>query len=328
MTQAAMQEPTPQSPTEILADALHEDMIEVNRVILDRMESPVPMIPQLAGYLIAAGGKRIRPLLTLACAALCGDTSVNPKKLAAAVEFIHTATLLHDDVIDGSDQRRGKDTANKVFGNQASVLVGDFLFARSFELMVETDSINALNSLSRAARIITEGEVLQMSLVGDTTITREQYYTVIQAKTAALFEASCEVAPILTGKDATAFTQYGHCLGMAFQIVDDVMDYTSPKMGKNKGDDFLEGKLTLPVIIALECADAEDKTAIETMIKTPKAEDLDSFIALLEKYDAFEKSNDIAQDYSDKASACLEGYSGTIADALTALPQSILHRVS
>lgn len=331
MTNAAMQEKEQNTPIESIGDTLHDQMIDVNAVILDRMQSHVPMIPQLAGYLIAAGGKRIRPLLTLACASLCGDESDNPKKLAAAVEFIHTATLLHDDVVDGSDQRRGQAAANAVFGNQASVLVGDFLFARAFELMVETNNINALNSLAKASSIITEGEVLQMSLIGNTDITREQYFKIIEAKTAALFVASCEVAPILMEQDATAFTTYGHCLGMAFQIVDDVMDYTSPKMGKNKGDDFMEGKITLPVIIAMENANDDDKTAIQNAIQNPTADNIDSFIALLEKYDAFNQSVKVAQNYSNQGSEALSRHpelvSRSILNDLIALPQSILHRV-
>jgi octaprenyl-diphosphate synthase len=314
------------SPLDQLGDALHDDMIAVNKVILDRMQSDVPMIPELAGYLIAAGGKRIRPLLTLACASLFNDMSNNPKKLAAAVEFIHTATLLHDDVVDGSDQRRGKATANEVFGNQASVLVGDFLFARAFELMVETGNINALNSLARASAIITEGEVLQMSLIGKTDITRDHYFKVIEAKTAALFAASCEVAPILMGKNPEPFTQYGHALGMSFQIIDDVMDYTSPKMGKDKGDDFMEGKITLPVIIAMEQADSKDKNFIVSAITNPSLDNLDGFIVCLEKYNAFEQSIEIAQQYSHQASEALKEYDCDIADLLITLPQSILNR--
>lgn len=327
MTNAAMQEKEQTSPIQSIGEALHNDMIEVNAIILDRMKSHVPMIPELAGYLIAAGGKRIRPLLTLACASLCNDNSDNPKKLAAAVEFIHTATLLHDDVVDGSDQRRGKASANEVFGNQASVLVGDFLFARAFELMVETGNINALNSLAKASAIITEGEVLQMSLIGDTSISREQYFKIIEAKTAALFAAACEVSPILSDMDATTFTTYGHCLGMAFQIVDDVMDYTSPKMGKDKGDDFMEGKITLPVIIAMENANEGDKILIKNMITSPNTDDLDRFIALLEKYNAFDEATKIAQDFSNQASNALNDYDGIIAEDLKALPASILHRL-
>ena len=322
-----MQDTDTKSPIENLGAQLHGKMTDVNGIILNRMESHVPMIPQLAGYLIAAGGKRIRPLLTLACASLCDDNSDNPKKLAAAVEFIHTATLLHDDVVDESDQRRGKETANAVFGNQASVLVGDFLFARAFELMVETNHLNALNSLAKASSTITEGEVLQMSLIGETCITRDQYFKVIEAKTAALFSAACEVAPILQNIDPTPFTTYGHGLGMAFQIVDDVMDYTSPKMGKNKGDDFMEGKITLPIIIALENATDTDKDFITQSIANPSLDNLDAFMDMVEKYDGFDESIKIAQDYSNQASDALSNYSGQIADELINLPQSILHRV-
>ena len=323
-----MQDTSLQSPLDQLGQNLHNDMIAVNQIILDRMQSGVPMIPELAGYLIAAGGKRIRPLLTLACASLFNDTSDNPKKLAAAVEFIHTATLLHDDVVDGSDQRRGKATANAVFGNQASVLVGDFLFARAFELMVETGNINALNSLARASAIITEGEVLQMSLIGKTDITRDQYFKVIEAKTAALFAASTEVAPILQNENTKPFTQYGHALGMAFQIIDDVMDYTSPKMGKNKGDDFMEGKITLPVIIAMEQANETDREFLTTAITSPSQDNLNEFITCLEKYNAFDQSTAIAQDYSNQASDALKSYKGKNLGMLIDLPQSILNRAS
>jgi octaprenyl-diphosphate synthase len=314
------------TPIEMIGHILSEDMIDMNHIILNRMQSHVPMVAELAGYLIAAGGKRIRPLLTLACASLCGDISENSKKMAAAVEFIHTATLLHDDVVDGSTQRRGKQTANDVFGNQASVLVGDFLFARAFELMVETGNILALNSLAKASATITEGEVLQLSLIGETSITRAQYFKIIEAKTAALFAAACEVSPILNNQETSAFYSYGHCLGMAFQIIDDIMDYTSPKMGKNKGDDFMEGKITLPAIIAIESANTDDKNALISMIKNPNLEQLNDFMVLLEKYDSFTKARTIAKNYSDKASQSLMNFKGEIASHLIELPQSILTR--
>jgi octaprenyl-diphosphate synthase len=318
------------SPIDRLASCLEDNMNRVNAVILDRMQSDIPMIPELAGYLIAAGGKRIRPLLTVACAALCNDTSDNPKKLAAAVEFIHTATLLHDDVIDESDQRRGKPTANSVFGNQEAILVGDFLFARAFELMVETGSIDALNSLARASAIITEGEILQLSLIGNTDITQDQYFKIIEAKTAALFATACEVSPLLNHQAPETFKTYGRCLGIAFQIVDDIMDYTSPKMGKNKGDDFMEGKITLPVILAIQSADQNDKPKIKSMMKNPNTQDLDEFINLLEKYNAFDKATDIAQDYSNNASNAIKDLNTNceIGMNLINLPHSILNRLS
>jgi octaprenyl-diphosphate synthase len=326
----AMQKTSPPSTIDMLGENLHTDMVQVNSIIIERMESHVPMIPELAGYLIAAGGKRIRPLLTLACAAIYGDKSDHPKKLAAAVEFIHTATLLHDDVVDGSDQRRGRDSANAVFGNQASILVGDFLFARAFELMVETGSLNALNCLAKTSAIITEGEVLQMSLIGDTSITREQYFKVIEAKTAALFSAACEVVPLLNNQDSQALADYGYHLGMAFQITDDVMDYTSPKMGKDKGDDFLEGKITLPVIIALEEADEADKQALTSYLITHQKIDLDDMIALLGRYDAFQKSSKIAENYALKAKQSLEkiGVSHQILELLKELPETMLGRMA
>jgi octaprenyl-diphosphate synthase len=251
------------SPLDKIAAALNDDMSATNALILARMQSHIPLIPQLAGYLIAAGGKRIRPLLTLAAAQVCGETK-NAQGLSASVEFIHTATLLHDDVVDESAQRRGKPAANTVFGNKESVLVGDFLFARAFELMVESDDLRILEILSRAARIISEGEVLQMSLTGDLSITMQQYEAVIEAKTAALFSAATHAGALAAGADdktAHALRDYGHHLGMAFQMIDDVMDYASSSgaMGKDAGDDFHEGKITLPVLLALQTADADEK---------------------------------------------------------------------
>ena len=328
MTQAAMQDTSEETPVERLGQICVKEMIQVNAIILKRLESEVPMIPELAQYLIAAGGKRIRPLLTLACAYLCNDNTDNPKKLAAAVEFIHTATLLHDDVIDGSKQRRGKTTANSVFGNQATVLVGDFLFARAFELMVETGSIDALNSLARASSIITEGEVLQLSMIGETDLSQNKYFKIIEAKTAALFATACETPALLSNIDSTAFKTYGYNLGMAFQIVDDIMDYTSPKMGKDKGDDFREGKITLPVIIALEQATPCDRQEIISFLGNPVPQYMDRLLALLHKYNVFEQSLTIAADYSERAGTVLRPYSGEVADCLIDLPQSILNRVS
>lgn len=318
-----------------LAQFLNEPMSRVNAVILDRMTSDVPMIPELAGYLIAAGGKRIRPLLTLACADLCGDPSDNPQKLAAAVEFIHTATLLHDDVVDGSDKRRGKPAANAVFGNQASVLVGDFLFARAFELMVETDNLQALNTLARASSVITEGEILQMSLIGDMQVTEDQYFKIIEAKTAALFSASCEVAPILTNRpqnDIAAFRAYGHALGMAFQIVDDIMDYTSTDdtMGKSAGDDFIEGKITLPVIMALIAATDDEKSTMQSALKSGDIARLTPFMEILARHDAFERSSRLAKHYANKARDALQAVdtSSTLKAFLADLPFYLLKRVS
>lgn len=227
----------------------------VNQVILDRMQSPVALIPELAGHLIAGGGKRLRPMLTLGCASLLGYDGTRHHRLAAAVEFIHTATLLHDDVVDASGLRRGKATANALYGNPASVLVGDFLFSRAFELMVEDGSLRVLRILSRASAVIAEGEVAQLTAQRDVTTTESRYLEIISAKTAALFAAACQIAAVVAERDETveqALASYGRDLGIAFQLVDDAIDYVSDAqtMGKNAGDDFRDGKITLPVILA------------------------------------------------------------------------------
>lgn len=292
-------------------------MAATNAAILARMESHIPLIPQLAGYLIAAGGKRIRPLLTLAAAAACGNVQKS-HGLAAAVEFIHTATLLHDDVVDESAQRRGKPAANLVFGNKSSVLVGDFLFARAFELMVESDDLRILEILARAARIISEGEVLQMSLTGNLDITMKQYDAVIEAKTAALFSAATHAGALAAAADdkqAQALRLYGHHLGMAFQMIDDLMDYESEgeAMGKDAGDDFREGKLTLPVILALEKADAPERDfwarTMRDHNQTPA--DLEKARAIIAAHGSVARGRIIAQNHAEVARK-----------ALTALPKS------
>jgi octaprenyl-diphosphate synthase len=227
----------------------------VNHVILDRMQSPVALIPELAGHLIAGGGKRLRPMLTLGCAGLLGYEGTRHHRLAAAVEFIHTATLLHDDVVDASGLRRGKATANALYGNPASVLVGDFLFSRAFELMVEDGSLRVLKILSRASAVIAEGEVAQLTAQRDVSTTEDRYLDIISAKTAALFAAACQISAVVAERDAAveeALSSYGRYLGIAFQLVDDAIDYVSDAetMGKNAGDDFRDGKITLPVILA------------------------------------------------------------------------------
>lgn len=227
----------------------------VNRVILDRMQSEVALIPELAGHLIAGGGKRLRPMLTLGCAAALEYQGERHHKLAAAVEFIHTATLLHDDVVDGSDLRRGRATANTIWGNEASVLVGDFLFSRAFELMVEDGSLKVLKVLSHASAVIAEGEVHQLTAQRVVETSEDSYLRIIQAKTAALFSAACQIAAVVAEKDEpteAALEAYGRNLGVAFQLVDDAIDYVSDAatMGKDIGDDFRDGKVTLPVILA------------------------------------------------------------------------------
>ncbi|HEX7822283.1 MAG TPA: polyprenyl synthetase family protein [Sphingobium sp.] len=232
-----------------------DDMNAVNAVILNRMQSRIPLIPELAGHLIASGGKRLRPMLTLACARLLDYSGTRHHKLSAAVEFIHTATLLHDDVVDGSGLRRGKTTANIIWGNSASVLVGDFLFSRSFELMVEDGSLKVLKILSNASAVIAEGEVNQLTAQRRIDTDEANYLDIISSKTAALFAAACRISAVVAERDKEcemALDAYGRNLGIAFQLVDDAIDYVSDgaTMGKDAGDDFRDGKVTLPVILA------------------------------------------------------------------------------
>jgi len=299
-------------PLEVLSDLLEEDMKQVNALILKNMESKAPLIPQLASYLIAAGGKRIRPLLTLACTKLYGGDINRSYRLAAAVEFIHTATLLHDDVVDKSDERRGQDTANLVFGNQASVLVGDFLFSRSFQLMVQDGSLDVLRILSDAAAIIAQGEVMQLSIVGNLETSMDQYTEIIKAKTAALFAAACEVGPIIGGNDthaAQAMAEFGLNLGIAFQITDDALDYHADqeKLGKAIGDDFREGKMTAPVILALQKAGKDEKEFWTRTIQDKSRQDGDLLQAqkIIEHHGCLEASMAMARSYADKARLAL-----------------------
>jgi octaprenyl-diphosphate synthase len=252
------------TPLDELTALVADDLAAVNQIIVDRMDSPVALIPQLAGYIVQSGGKRLRPLLTLACARLCGYPGESHRALAAAVEFIHTATLLHDDVVDESNLRRGLASANAVFGNQASVLVGDFLFSRSFQLMVEQGSLEVLSILAGASAIIAEGEVLQLSTANDTATTEAAYMEVIGSKTAALFAAACRIGAVVAGRpraEADALDAFGRDLGIAFQLVDDVLDYSAAqaRLGKTVGDDFREGKITLPLILAFARGDAEER---------------------------------------------------------------------
>ena len=256
------------------------DLNSVNAVILDRMQSQIPLIPELAGHLIAGGGKRMRPMLTLASARLIGYTGARHHRLAAAVEFIHTATLLHDDVVDGSDLRRGKRTANLIWGNPASVLVGDFLFSRSFELMVEDGSLKVLKILSNASAVIAEGEVNQLTAARRVDLGEDRYLDIIGAKTAALFAAACRIAAVVAERpegEEAALDAYGRNLGIAFQLVDDAIDYSSDEatMGKDVGDDFRDGKVTLPVILAYARGSSEDKAFWRDAMMGHRATDAD-----------------------------------------------------
>jgi octaprenyl-diphosphate synthase len=246
---------SPEPSLERLMALVAPGLNSVNAVILERMQSKIPLIPVLAGHLISGGGKRMRPMLTLASAALLDYTGSRHHKLAAAVEFIHTATLLHDDVVDGSELRRGKRPANMVFGNLAAVLVGDFLFSRAFELMVEDGSLKVLRILSNASAVIAEGEVDQLTAQRRIETAEERYLEIIGAKTAALFAAACRISAVVAERgegEERALAEYGRNLGIAFQLIDDAIDYDSDAaaMGKTRGDDFRDGKMTLPVILA------------------------------------------------------------------------------
>lgn len=283
-------------------------MNAVNQVILDRMQSKVVLIPELAGHLIAGGGKRMRPMLTLAGAALLDYPGSRHHKLAAAVEFIHTATLLHDDVVDGSGTRRGKRTANLIWGNPASVLVGDFLFSRAFELMVEDGSLKVLRILSHASAVIAEGEVEQLTAQRQIGTDEDTYLSIISAKTAALFAAACRIAPVVAeaGEEAElALEAYGRNLGIAFQLVDDAIDYTSSAAtsGKDLGDDFRDGKMTLPIILAYARGDQADRRFWAEAIGGDRVDDDDlaHAVRLLRDTGALSDTLERARQYARRA---------------------------
>jgi len=287
----------------------------VNAVILDRMQSQIPLIPSLAGHLISGGGKRMRPMLTIAGAELCGYQGTRHHKLAAAVEFIHTATLLHDDVVDGSDLRRGKATANIVFGNPATVLVGDFLFSRSFELMVEDGSLKVLKILSGASAIIAEGEVDQLTAQRHVETSEERYLSIIGAKTAALFAAATRIAAVVAERgeaEERALEDYGRNLGIAFQLVDDAIDYDSDsaEMGKGRGDDFRDGKMTLPVILAYARGNPDERVFWQDAIAgfRNSDEDLAHAIALINRHDAVSATRDRARHFAQRAIDAIAGF--------------------
>ena len=283
-------------------------MNSVNAVILERMQSEIPLIPRLAGHLISGGGKRLRPMLTLAGAELVGYKGTRHHKLAAAVEFIHTATLLHDDVVDGSELRRGKAAANIIFGNPATVLVGDFLFSRAFELMTEDGSLRVLAILSRASAVIAEGEVSQLSAQRQINTSEEQYLHIIGAKTAALFAAASQISAVVaecSHEQERALESYGRNLGVAFQLVDDAIDYDSDaaEMGKDQGDDFREGKMTLPVILAYARGNEEERRFWKDAIIGHRTsdEDLAHAIALIGKHNALEDTRERARHFANRA---------------------------
>ena len=291
------------------------DMAAVDALIRERMDSPVPVIPALAEHLIEAGGKRLRPLLTVAAARLAGAQSDAHLKLAAAVEFIHTATLLHDDVVDGSERRRGKVAAHLIWGAASSVLVGDFLFARAFELMVETGSMTALGILARASRVIAEGEVMQLTGSHDLNLSEDLYLEIIGAKTAELFAAAAEAGATAAGIASTevaSLRTYGMRLGLAFQLVDDALDYSgaSDTLGKDAGDDFREGKVTLPLILAMSRTGTKEAAFWTRTIDRREQTDADFKRAreLVIGCGAMDGTLSLAQDYAEEAKAALSRF--------------------
>jgi len=311
------------TPIERLLTLLGDDMERVNALIRARMASEhAPRIPEVTAHLVEAGGKRLRPLLTLAAARLCGYEGDHHVRLAATVEFIHTATLLHDDVVDESARRRGRPTANLLWDNKSSVLVGDYLFARAFQLMVETGSLRVLDILSNAAAVIAEGEVLQLASAADLATTEAVYFQVIRGKTAALFSAATEVGGVIADApeaQVRALHAYGDALGLSFQITDDLLDYggVSERLGKNTGDDFRERKVTLPVIRALARADAGERDFwLRAIGRGDQREgDLETAKRLLARHGSLESTRATALDYAARA-----------ADALAPLPDGPIRR--
>jgi octaprenyl-diphosphate synthase len=294
-------------PTESLAPLLeivNEDMNAINRIILDKAISDVDMIPELAHHLIDSGGKRLRPMLAIASSKLCEYEGQGHVRTAAAIEFMHTATLLHDDVVDESDTRRGRKTARLIWGNQATVLVGDFLLGQAFRMLVDVGSLPVLKILSHAAATIAEGEVMQLAAAKNTATTEDAYLAIIDAKTAALFSAAAEVGAAISCRPAdeqAALRSYGRNLGLAFQLVDDALDYSgdSGKLGKSVGDDFREGKVTLPVILSFRRGDAKEREFWNRTIAAGDIQDsdLDHAIALMRKHKAIEATLERARSY-------------------------------
>ena len=303
-----------QKPQDRLRDLLSSDLDEVNALIADRMQSEhAPRIPEVTAHLIEAGGKRLRPMLTLAAANICDYSGRYHVHLAATVEFIHTATLLHDDVVDESDQRRGRPTANLLWDNQSSVLVGDYLFSRAFQLMVETQNLEVLDILANASAVIAEGEVLQLSVARNLSTSQETYLKVIRGKTAALFAAACKSGAVIADANedmVRALNNYGDALGISFQMIDDLLDYTgeAKSLGKNIGDDFRERKLTLPLIKAVEKADEKERAFWTRTIEKgdQKDGDLEHALEIFAHHGSLEETKSEAEFWVACAQSALE----------------------
>jgi len=322
------------NPVDRLHALLKDDVVATDRLIHERMGSTATLIPDLAHHLVDSGGKRLRPLLTLAAASACGHSGVMHIRLAAAVEFIHTATLLHDDVVDASSLRRGKLSANMVWGNKPSILVGDFLLSRAFQLMVETGDMAVLQILANASAVIAEGEVLQLKSTNNLATTEDDYLIIVGAKTAALFAASAESGATIANAPAervAAFKTFGHNLGVAFQLVDDALDYSGrqAQMGKSVGDDFREAKVTLPVILAYKRADDDAKRFWQRTIQLGQQRDgdLQRAIDYIEHTGAIAEARDQAHRYARQACRALNVLpSSALKDALLAVAEFCVAR--
>lgn len=317
-----------QSPLALIAD----DMREVDRVIGQRLTTSVPLIGQIAQYIIAAGGKRLRPALLLLISGALNYKGQHQYTLAAVVELIHTATLLHDDVVDASTLRRGRATANETFGNPASVLVGDFLHSRSFQMMVETGSMRVMEILSEATNIIAEGEVLQLMNMHDASLSEQDYLQVIRSKTAKLFEASSRLGAVLSGAPPhieEACATYGQALGTAFQIIDDVLDYdgNATEMGKNLGDDLREGKATLPLIVAMERGTTSQTTVIRQAIEQGSTDNLTTIIGIVKETGALEAARAAASEEAQRAISAISALpDSTYRESMIVLASQLIYR--
>jgi octaprenyl-diphosphate synthase len=324
MTRDKREQPT---PLDMLTSLVKDDMLRVNEVIIARMQSPVALIPQLAGHLIASGGKRLRPMLTLATAQLCGYSGDRQIPLAACIEFLHSATLLHDDVVDESRLRRGNETANVLWGNQASVLVGDFLFSRAFQIMTDDGSLDVLRLLSGTSAVLAEGEVLQLTTSNDVNTSEDSYLQVVSAKTAVLFAAACQIGAIVAERPAAeeeALESFGRNLGIAFQLADDALDYSAKQaeLGKSVGDDFREGKITLPVILAYRRSDAEERKFWRRTLEEvdQRDGDLDHALTLMAKYNTLPDTIARARHYGAMAKDALRLFAPSpVREALTGI---------
>jgi len=300
-----------QTPLEQIISLSAPDMAEVDKCIHDSLQSEVILINQIANYIVSSGGKRLRPMLLTLCARACGYQGQNHIPLAAIIEFIHTATLLHDDVVDESDLRRGQQSAHAVWGNAASVLVGDFLYSRSFQMMVSLDSMRIMEVLAHTTNTISEGEVQQLLNMGNPEVDQQRYMQVIENKTAKLFEAACRLAAIIS-EQPTAIEEslaiYGNRLGSAFQIADDVLDYTGDAgtMGKNAGDDLAEGKPTLPLILARERCNEKERELLDAAIRNGGLDDLSPVLAIIEKTDSLKSTMTVARTMADEARQAIQ----------------------